>query len=147
MAQGPGEVAAPTADALRSQIEETRAQMSDTIDAIQTRLSPARVLADAKESVADATVGRVKRLARRLNDSSGSALETVRDNPLPIALVTTAIAGLTVWALRHRNNRRLLAAAGAGAGAACWAIWRARSISPSVVDDYPEPARVPDGGL
>jgi hypothetical protein len=40
MAQGPGEVEAPTTDDIRSQIEQTRADMSDTIDAIQTRLSP-----------------------------------------------------------------------------------------------------------
>ena len=76
MAQGSGEVgeglvqtaaadevpSAPTSDEIRSQIEQTRADMSDTIDAIQSRLSPKRVLADARDSVTEATVGRVKRL-------------------------------------------------------------------------------------
>ena len=76
MAQGSGEVgegpvqtanadgvpSAPTSDEIRSQIEQTRAEMSDTIDAIQSRLSPKRVLADAKDSVTEATVERMKRL-------------------------------------------------------------------------------------
>ena len=50
MAQGSDEVgktvpvSAPTSDEIRSQIEQTRAEMSDTIDAIQSRLSPTRFL-------------------------------------------------------------------------------------------------------
>ena len=89
MAQGSGEVgegpvqtanadgvpSAPTSDEIRSQIEQTRAEMSDTIDAIQSRLSPKRVLADAKDSVTEATVGRVKRLTQRTNGSGGVCAE------------------------------------------------------------------------
>jgi hypothetical protein len=99
MAQGPGEVeegsvrtgdtstaataAAPTTDDIRSQIEQTRAEMSDTIDAIQTRLSPARAIADAKDSVTEATVGRLKRLAHRMPGSGRSLLETIsRHHPM-----------------------------------------------------------------
>ena len=177
MAQGSGEVgegpanaegvsSAPTSDEIRSQIEQTRAEMSDTIDAIQSRLSPARVLADAKDSVTEATVGRVKRLTEGTDGSgSGGVLQRVRDNPLPVALVATAAAGLLVRALTNRkrrrqhqripttpvqdvgaepdrsasvtlsrerrSTRRLLAAA--GAGAACWAMWRAQTASRSTV--------------
>jgi hypothetical protein len=175
MAQGSGEVgegpiqtanadgvpSAPTSDEIRSQIEQTRAGMSDTIDAIQSRLSPKRVLADAKDSVTEATVGRVKRLTQRTNARGGGVLQRVQDNPLPVALVATAAVGLLVRALtngkrrrRHQSmlttdvrpvgaerawsasdtisrerhsSRRLLAAA--GAGAACWAIWRAQTAA------------------
>ena len=178
MAQGSGEVgeglvqtaaadevpSAPTSDEIRSQIEQTRAEMSDTIDAIQSRLSPKRVLADAKESVTEATVGRVKRLAERTSGSGGGVLHKMQDNPLPVALVATAAAGLLVRALtngkrrrRHQRMpttpvqhvgderdwsatdmlsrkrpslRRLLTAA--GAGAACWAFWRAQTAAPRV---------------
>jgi hypothetical protein len=101
MAQGSDEVgilSAPTSDEIRSQIEQTRAEMSDTIDAIQSRLSPTRVLADARDSVTEATVGRMKRLP-----------------VLPVALVATVAAGLLVRALtngkRRRRRQRLLRSA------------------------------------
>ena len=176
MAQGSGEVgegpvqtasadavpSAPTSDEIRSQIEQTRAEMSDTVDAIQSRLSPTRVLAEAKDSVTEATVGRVKRLTQRTSGSGGGVLQRVQHNPLPVALVATAAAGLLVRALANgkrrrqhqrmptppaqhagaerawsasdtpsrerRSTGRLLAAA--GAGAACWALWRAQTAAP-----------------
>src|SRR5688572_17800578 len=120
MAQGSGEVgdgavhtatadevsSAPTSDEIRSQIEQTRAEMSVTIDAIQSRLSPKRVLADAKDSVTDATVGQVKRLTRRTKGSESGVLQRVQDNPLPVALVATAAAGLLVRALTNGKRRR-----------------------------------------
>ena len=187
MAQGSGEVgerpvqtasadgvpSAPTSDEIRSQIEQTRAGMSDTIDAIQSRLSPKRVLADARDSVNEATVGRVKRLTRRTDGSGGGVLQMVQGNPLPVALMATAAAGLLVRALTNAKRRRqhermpttpaqhvdaerarsandtlsrerrsttgrLLAVA--GAGAACWALWRAQTAAPRFVN-------VPSGGL
>ena len=55
MAQNPNQV--NTAE-IRSQIERTRAELGHTIDAIQDRLSPRRVMHDAKETISDATLGR-----------------------------------------------------------------------------------------
>ena len=121
MAQGSGEVeegsvrtadsstaataAAPSTDEIRSQIEQTRAEISDTIEAIQTRLSPARVIADAKDSLTDATRGRLKRIADRTRGSRENALQTVRANPWLIALLATGAVALVLGA-RHANNRR-----------------------------------------
>jgi hypothetical protein len=101
MAQGPGEVEA-TSDEIRSQIEQTRGEMSDTIDAIQSRLSPKRVLADARDSVTEATVGRVKHLS---SASPGAVLRKMQDYRVPIALLATA-AGLLVRSLTNRRRRR-----------------------------------------
>ena len=53
---------------IRSQIERTRAELGHTIDAIQDRLSPRRVMHDAKETISDATLGRAKRLAHRMTE-------------------------------------------------------------------------------
>jgi hypothetical protein len=116
MAQSPGEVeegpvrtgdtstaataAAPTTEDIRFQIKQTRAEMSDTIDAIQTRLSPARAIADAKDSVRDATVGRLTRLAQRTPGSGRSLLETARDNPLAVLGAVAVTAGLTAYLAR-----------------------------------------------
>jgi hypothetical protein len=121
MAQSPGEVeeegpvrtgetstaataAAPTTDDIRFQIEQTRAGMSDTIDAIQTRLSPARAIADAKDSVTDATVGRLTRLAQRTPGSGRHLLEMARDNPLPVLGAVAVTAGLTAYLARPRRS-------------------------------------------
>ena len=52
MAQSSGEVGETlTSEELRAQIEQTRADISETIDAIQSRLSPAQLMTDAKDRV------------------------------------------------------------------------------------------------
>jgi hypothetical protein len=68
--------------------------MSETIDAIQNRLSPRRLMTDAKEKV---------------KDSFGAerAIQVVKSNPMPIALIGAAVAALTVGAwMRSRNDLR-----------------------------------------
>ena len=99
----------PSTDHLRSQIEQTRAEMTDTIDAIQTRLSPKRVIVEAKDSITDATVGRVKRLADRASGPEGDVLRTLRDHPVPVALVAALVAGLLARAARSRRPRGYVA--------------------------------------
>lgn len=130
MAQEPGKVAdhptsaahstdtaprpLPSTSEIRSQIELTRAEMSETIDAIQDRLSPSRLVTDAKEAVKDATVGRVKRLAARSTSGSDDdegrpfdatrVLEVIRGNPIPVALIGLAATFLTARALSGSGN-------------------------------------------
>jgi hypothetical protein len=129
MAQGPGEVGhgsspaddtttstatpAPTSDEIRSQIEHTRAEMSDTIDAIQARLSPSRLLTQAKESVKEATVGRVRNLALRSPSAGGFSparsarfLQTVRDNPMPATVLGVIAIGVLGRVLADRRSAR-----------------------------------------
>lgn len=103
MAQSPNEVA-DKPEEIRSQIEQTRAGMSETIDAIQTRLSPSRVVADAKESVTTATVDKMKRLADQANGTKTVVLDTIHENPLPAALAAVAAAGLMFRALRKPHH-------------------------------------------
>src|SRR4029453_5529576 len=93
-----------TSDEVRSQIEQTRAEMSGTIDAIQSRLSPKRVLADAKDSVKEATVGRVKRFTQLANNSGDGMLQRVQANPLPVALLAMAAAGLLLRTLMNAKR-------------------------------------------
>ena len=101
---------------IRSQIEHTRAELGQTIDAIQDRLSPRRVVQEAKENISDATIGRAKRLASRVSDAvttNGSptvsaVLEKARRNPTITALVGVAISAF-VLALMTRSRRPRLA--------------------------------------
>jgi hypothetical protein len=114
MAQDPNQVS--TAE-IRSQIERTRTELGHTIDVIQDRLSPRRVMNDAKETISDATLGRAKRLAHRVTDAvhSGNSspnvsavLDTARSNPTMTALIGAAVSAL-VFALMTRARRPAMA--------------------------------------
>jgi hypothetical protein len=114
MAQDPDEV---NTSEIRSQIERTRADLGHTIDAIQDRLSPRRVMHDAKETISDATLGRAKRLAHRVSEAvhSGNGspnvsavLDKARSNPTGTALIGTAASALLL-AFLTRSRRPALA--------------------------------------
>jgi Protein of unknown function (DUF3618) len=113
--RSPGaKAAAPTSAEIRLQIEQTRAEMSQTVDAIQARLSPRRLVNDAAESIKDATVGRVKRLAAKTNGMLGNGngsgfdakrvIDTVRTNPIPFAIAGVAVAAFAAQAVMRSRN-------------------------------------------
>jgi hypothetical protein len=87
-------------EAVREEIEQTRAEMTGTIDEIQARLNPDRLKGQAKEAIHDATIGRVEYV---VNDMQGLArgagntiLGTIRQHPLPAALVGVGLGWLLV---------------------------------------------------
>jgi ElaB/YqjD/DUF883 family membrane-anchored ribosome-binding protein len=64
---------------VRAQIEQTRADMSDTIDAIKEKLSPQNLMQQAKESVREATVGKAQEAMSKAMDATRSAVGTAVD--------------------------------------------------------------------
>jgi hypothetical protein len=80
---------------IRSEIERTRVEMSHTIDAIQDRLSPRRIMHEAKHTISEATIGRATRLADRLSTAMNA-------NPLVAAAV-----GVLLLAVMTRSRPRL----------------------------------------
>lgn len=77
---------------LRAEIAETRGEMAETIDAIQERLSPAHLAAQASETVRNAATEKVKQMANTAGDAMDSVLgstfmDTVRANPVPAAMI------------------------------------------------------------
>lgn len=86
-----------TTDAIRSDIEQTRAQMSSTIDEIQERLSPRRLMDEAKETVREATVGKVTGMMNNAGRSASGVVDRIKENP-----VTAAIIGAGAWWLLTR---------------------------------------------
>ena len=150
---------APTSDEIRSQIEQTRAEISHTIDAIQTRLSPSRLVTDAKQTVKDATIGRVKHLAAKAREAvrtPGSEPWTTerivcvaQNNAVPIASIGVAAAVVAIAAFARSRNRvvrrddrprqvmhrpsggpnRTRVLAGVCVGLGCWSAWRATRLA------------------
>lgn len=95
--------------AIRAEIDETRSRMSETLDEIGERLNPNVVKERVKDSIREATIGRVEHMARktanRMNDTRLTMMETVRQNPIPAALVGVGLAWLIVNGGRARSRR------------------------------------------
>jgi hypothetical protein len=113
-APGAGEIAAqwPAPDLeelefLKRQIGRTRTQMETTINAIGERLSPEYLIEQAKSSAREATVGRIKDMTdeanRRVEGMSNSLGQTIRENPLPAALIGLGVGWLWM-AGRNRST-------------------------------------------
>jgi ElaB/YqjD/DUF883 family membrane-anchored ribosome-binding protein len=106
------------AEQIRAEIEDTRADMSQTINEIQERLSPENLMGQVKETVREATIGKVERVmetigevtepAREMMGRAGSTIKeagtsvgySVWRNPIPLALI-----GLGVGMLFMKSRR------------------------------------------
>jgi hypothetical protein len=110
-------------EAIRDDIERTRAEMSETIDAIQERLSPANIkdqvveqvreqVEVAKDTVREATIGKVENMMQSagntVSDARRSVVDAVKQNPIPAALVGIGIGWMIVSGRRSssRGNGR-----------------------------------------
>jgi len=118
---------------IRSEIEQTRAGMSETIDALQEKLDPARIAEQvkdqlrekateaydsAKSAVKEATIGKAEKIMANVSDTvsdltertgtavrdSGSSLvQYIRDNPVSFAFIGIG-AGMLAFSNRRRNE-------------------------------------------
>lgn len=95
--------------AIRDDIESTRANMSETINAIEEKLSPQRLTQQAKDVVHDATIGRVEHAMNDMTDSAREGghtlLDTVRQNPIPVALAGIGLGWLIMETRQTANER------------------------------------------
>ena len=88
--------------AIRAEISETRARMSDTLSELGERLNPhvmkEQVTERVKEGIREATIGRVEHMARSaantVNATRTGMTDTIRDNPVPAAMVAIGLAWL-----------------------------------------------------
>ena len=91
---------------IERQIDYTRAQLATTINAIGERLSPDNLLAQAKSSAKEATVGRFRDMTheanRKMEGMANSLGQTVRENPLPVAVIGLGLG----WLLMANRNKR-----------------------------------------
>lgn len=89
---------------IRAQIEKTRAQMGHTLDEIQVRLSPDYIKKQTQDSIREATVEKVEQMAQKaeykVNNWRSSAVQTVKENPIPAAMIGIGIG----WLLLSDND-------------------------------------------
>jgi len=97
---------------IRRDIEQTREEMSETIDAIQEKLRPANVVASATQRVKDATTERVRQMTQSAGDAanrvmygsqgrSEGIMSGIRENPIPAALIGL---GAAWWYMSSRSS-------------------------------------------
>ena len=96
-------------EATRAQIERTRSDMSETIDAIQNKLSPSNIAHQAKDTVKDATIGRAQDMVDNAQETAKgvgtSILDSIRENPVPAALAGIGLGWLFMSA-RQRSSQQ-----------------------------------------
>lgn len=84
---------------IRAEIEQTREDMSETVNAIQERLRPGAIAARTAETVKQAAMETVRDVAE------SDSVQYVRANPIPTVMVGVGIAGLAWLATRGNNGR------------------------------------------
>ncbi len=80
-------------EANRAEIERTRADMGETVGAIQNKLSPRNLKEQAKEQAKDTAKG-----------TGSTIMETIRENPMPAALTGIGLGWLFVSARRSSSS-------------------------------------------
>jgi ElaB/YqjD/DUF883 family membrane-anchored ribosome-binding protein len=105
---------------IRENIEQTRAEMSETINAIQERLSPANLkeqvmeevreqFQEAKDTVRQATIGKVEDMVQSASntvyETRRTIVQTIRENPIPAALVGIGLGWLWMNARSNESSR------------------------------------------
>lgn len=93
---------------IRAEIEQTRGEMSETVNAIQDRLRPSNLAADAAESVKSSVKQVAGEQARMVGEAArefadSEPVQYVRANPIPAAMVGVGLAGLAWLAFGGRD--------------------------------------------
>ena len=118
-----GDDATDETEQIREQIEETRSSMSETIDAIQEKLSISNIseqvkeqvsehissaVEAAKDSVYDATIGKVGEFMKTVGKelSKSEAGKVAKDNPVPLLLIGLGVGLLAYQGMYGGKTRR-----------------------------------------
>lgn len=112
---------------IKADIEDTRAELGQTINEIQERLSPEHLMDQVKETVREATIGKVERVMEsvgekisnvtepamdamgragdKLKETGSSVSNIVQQNPIPCALIGLGLGMFIVNRIRHADGR------------------------------------------
>jgi ElaB/YqjD/DUF883 family membrane-anchored ribosome-binding protein len=92
------------AEQIEAEIVQTRAEMTETIDAIGEKLAPENIAQQAREK----TVGRVEEMVSnagyRAQEAGSGILDTIRQNPVPAAMAGIGIGWLILGRQRSTGG-------------------------------------------
>jgi len=101
---------------IRSDIARIRAEMESTVDAIREKLSPEGLARQAKYRIRRLTGGKAEKMAQNAKESMrrmGSGMvETIKDNPIPAALLGIGVGLLVAGVFRRDDGREEAAETG-----------------------------------
>ena len=98
---------------IQADIQHTRDEMAETVEALQEKLRPSNVLADATDRVKTATTEKVRSMAETASDSvqgmmretrdrASDIVEGARQNPLPALMIGAGVA----WLLMDKSKKK-----------------------------------------
>jgi ElaB/YqjD/DUF883 family membrane-anchored ribosome-binding protein len=91
--------------AIRAEIRETRDRLGGTLEEIGERLNPRHLKAQVKGNLREATIGRVGHMAHsaadRVSEARSTVMDTIRENPIPAAMVGIGLGWLVLNARRQ----------------------------------------------
>lgn len=101
---------------IESEIAHTRAEMSETIEAIQDKLRPANLVSDATDRVKAATTEKVRNMAdtasetaqdvmRETRERAYDVVEGAKNNPIPALMIGAGVAWLLMDRSRNKQDR------------------------------------------
>jgi len=114
---------------IRENIEQTRADMSETINAIQERLNPEHLkeqviegvkeqFQEAKDTVRQATIGKVEDMVQSASntvyETRRTVVQTIKENPIPAALVGIGLGWLWMNARSNDSSKYRMNLSGRG---------------------------------
>lgn len=92
--------------ALQAEIADTREEMSETIEAIQERLRPGNVMANAAETVKEKARERVRDLTDNAGERANGMMEEVKHNAVPALMIGAGVAWMLMDRSRHKRDRQ-----------------------------------------
>lgn len=112
MAQERNEMSSNETAEIKSEIERTRVEMSETLGEIQERLRPDHLIQQAKDTVSEAASGKVRNIMQSAGETATmvadqtkyagrSVADYVRSHPVQVALIA---GGVTWWLLRGHDR-------------------------------------------
>jgi ElaB/YqjD/DUF883 family membrane-anchored ribosome-binding protein len=88
-------------ETIEEDIARTRREMSGTVSAIQEKISPGHLKEEVKEKIMTQVKNTALTIGKTAKDAGSAALDTVKANPLPIAMIAVGVA----WLLFNRTRK------------------------------------------
>lgn len=100
----------PELNELRARIEQTEVEMIGTLNAIQDKLSFENMMGMAEEKILETLLDKVKSMMKDINvkskDIGHMAMDTVKQHPVPVALLGLGLGLLLMRGMRSSSEER-----------------------------------------